>query len=488
MPEPHPISADDVRHVAKLARLSLSEDEVERFTEQLRRVLDHAADVAALDVHELAPTAHPFGLRQRAASRRGRRPRSTATRSSPRPPRSSTTASACPGSSGRRRERRRAGPGDPGRRALGAEVVEASLAAIDAASMTPSSTPSSTSRPTRPSPPPSASTSRGGARRGSRAGSPACRVALKDNLCQRGEPTSCASKILEGWRPPYDATVVEPLWRARVPSSWARPTWTSSPWAPRPRTRRSARRATRTDLEPGPRWLLGRLGRSGRRVDGAALARLRHRWLDPPARRALRRGRASSPPTAWSRATAWSPSPARSTRSAPSPRAWLTPRALLEVICRPRPDGLHLARQMPAPEHRGPPRTTASKGSGSGSAATSLDGMRTTRSSPPCAGRPSALAAAGAEVDRASPSLSSATGSPPTTCWHRPRRRRTWPATTASATATAVDGRRRRRDEHGHEDGGLRRRGQAPDHARDLRALRRLLRRLLRPGPAGPHA
>ena len=36
-------------------------------------------------------------------------------------------------------------------------------------------------------------------------------VALKDNLCQRGEPTSCASRILEGWRPPYDATVVSRL-------------------------------------------------------------------------------------------------------------------------------------------------------------------------------------------------------------------------------------------------------------------------------------
>jgi len=33
-------------------------------------------------------------------------------------------------------------------------------------------------------------------------------VALKDNLCTRGVPTTCSSKILAGWRPPYDATVV----------------------------------------------------------------------------------------------------------------------------------------------------------------------------------------------------------------------------------------------------------------------------------------
>ncbi|HEY8523756.1 MAG TPA: Asp-tRNA(Asn)/Glu-tRNA(Gln) amidotransferase subunit GatA [Acidimicrobiales bacterium] len=36
-------------------------------------------------------------------------------------------------------------------------------------------------------------------------------VALKDNLCTKGIPTTCSSRILEGWRPPYDATVVERL-------------------------------------------------------------------------------------------------------------------------------------------------------------------------------------------------------------------------------------------------------------------------------------
>jgi aspartyl-tRNA(Asn)/glutamyl-tRNA(Gln) amidotransferase subunit A len=36
-------------------------------------------------------------------------------------------------------------------------------------------------------------------------------IALKDNLCTRGIPTTCSSKILEGWKPPYDATVVSTL-------------------------------------------------------------------------------------------------------------------------------------------------------------------------------------------------------------------------------------------------------------------------------------
>lgn len=38
--------------------------------------------------------------------------------------------------------------------------------------------------------------------------------AVKDNLCTIGEPTTCASRILEGWKPPYDATVVKQITEA----------------------------------------------------------------------------------------------------------------------------------------------------------------------------------------------------------------------------------------------------------------------------------
>jgi aspartyl-tRNA(Asn)/glutamyl-tRNA(Gln) amidotransferase subunit A len=36
-------------------------------------------------------------------------------------------------------------------------------------------------------------------------------IALKDNMCTRGIPTTCSSKILDGWKPPYDATIVSRL-------------------------------------------------------------------------------------------------------------------------------------------------------------------------------------------------------------------------------------------------------------------------------------
>ena len=48
--------------MAGLARLRLSDEELDRFTEQLGAVLDHAADVAALDTSGVPPTAHPLPL------------------------------------------------------------------------------------------------------------------------------------------------------------------------------------------------------------------------------------------------------------------------------------------------------------------------------------------------------------------------------------------------------------------------------------------
>jgi aspartyl-tRNA(Asn)/glutamyl-tRNA(Gln) amidotransferase subunit C len=52
-----------VAHVARLARLTLTDAELDVFTEQLAAVLDHAADVEALDVAGVPPTSHPYPLR-----------------------------------------------------------------------------------------------------------------------------------------------------------------------------------------------------------------------------------------------------------------------------------------------------------------------------------------------------------------------------------------------------------------------------------------
>ena len=57
-----PISEDDVRHVAKLARLHLSDQQVHRFTEQLANVLAYVAKMNELDVEGVEPMAHPLDL------------------------------------------------------------------------------------------------------------------------------------------------------------------------------------------------------------------------------------------------------------------------------------------------------------------------------------------------------------------------------------------------------------------------------------------
>jgi aspartyl-tRNA(Asn)/glutamyl-tRNA(Gln) amidotransferase subunit C len=56
------ISREDVAHVATLARLRLTDEELDLFTGQLQAVLEHAEDVEALDTEGVPPTAHPFPL------------------------------------------------------------------------------------------------------------------------------------------------------------------------------------------------------------------------------------------------------------------------------------------------------------------------------------------------------------------------------------------------------------------------------------------
>jgi aspartyl-tRNA(Asn)/glutamyl-tRNA(Gln) amidotransferase subunit C len=52
----------DIAHVARLARLALTPDELDRYRTQLAVILDHAARVQAIDTTGFEPTAHPLGL------------------------------------------------------------------------------------------------------------------------------------------------------------------------------------------------------------------------------------------------------------------------------------------------------------------------------------------------------------------------------------------------------------------------------------------
>jgi aspartyl-tRNA(Asn)/glutamyl-tRNA(Gln) amidotransferase subunit C len=56
------ITREEVLPVARLARLELRDDEVERFTEQLSAILEAVAKVSELDLSDVEPTAHPLDL------------------------------------------------------------------------------------------------------------------------------------------------------------------------------------------------------------------------------------------------------------------------------------------------------------------------------------------------------------------------------------------------------------------------------------------
>ena len=59
---PSRITRADVEHVAQLARLALTDDEIQALTGELEAILEYAAEVSALDIDDVAPTAHPLPL------------------------------------------------------------------------------------------------------------------------------------------------------------------------------------------------------------------------------------------------------------------------------------------------------------------------------------------------------------------------------------------------------------------------------------------
>jgi aspartyl-tRNA(Asn)/glutamyl-tRNA(Gln) amidotransferase subunit C len=56
------ITREQVLHVAKLAHLDLTDEEVDRFREQLSAILDAVSKVSELDLADVPPTSHPLEL------------------------------------------------------------------------------------------------------------------------------------------------------------------------------------------------------------------------------------------------------------------------------------------------------------------------------------------------------------------------------------------------------------------------------------------
>lgn len=54
------ISRDDVAHLARLARLALTDDELDSFSGQLDAILEHVSRIQAVDVTDVEPTGNPL--------------------------------------------------------------------------------------------------------------------------------------------------------------------------------------------------------------------------------------------------------------------------------------------------------------------------------------------------------------------------------------------------------------------------------------------
>jgi aspartyl-tRNA(Asn)/glutamyl-tRNA(Gln) amidotransferase subunit C len=57
-----PLSSEQVRHIALLARLGLTEEDVDKFSHQLSDILDYFEKLGAIDTDDVPPTAYPLDL------------------------------------------------------------------------------------------------------------------------------------------------------------------------------------------------------------------------------------------------------------------------------------------------------------------------------------------------------------------------------------------------------------------------------------------
>jgi len=56
------LTRDDVIHLASLAKLALTDEEIERFRKDLSKILDYVAQLQAVDISGLEPTSQVTGL------------------------------------------------------------------------------------------------------------------------------------------------------------------------------------------------------------------------------------------------------------------------------------------------------------------------------------------------------------------------------------------------------------------------------------------
>lgn len=57
-----PLTPEEVRHIARLARVGLSEDDVTRFQDQLSQILDYFQRLQEVDTENVPPTAHTLAM------------------------------------------------------------------------------------------------------------------------------------------------------------------------------------------------------------------------------------------------------------------------------------------------------------------------------------------------------------------------------------------------------------------------------------------
>ena len=193
------IDRDQVLHVARLARLRLTDEELERMPGELSKILEHVEKMDELDLEGVEPTTHVVELenvlredvprpclpREQGARRRARRGRRRLPRAQP----GRLVSTTCSGS-----PRPQQAELIRVRRGLRAPRCSSSGAAARPATTSARTCGSPTSRPREPGALPP--------------------VAVKDLFCVEGVPSSAGSRILEGYLPVYTATSVRNLQEA----------------------------------------------------------------------------------------------------------------------------------------------------------------------------------------------------------------------------------------------------------------------------------